>query len=181
MSEAMEFLLGCLWYLAPMGVANTAPVLMRGSFRALAVPVDRFLGRRGIFGAHKTVRGLFFALPFGGAAFLLERALAAATGSPAASFFDYQMMTPWFGVLAGAGAITGDLVRSAIKRRVGIRPGGRFVPFDQIDYLIGGMVFTAPLFRPSWGIVLGVLVVGGLLHAFCSGFAYVLGLKKDRL
>lgn len=180
MSEDVLFFVRCVWYLLPMGCANLAPVVFRNQFRPLAIPVDRFFGRRGFFGSHKTLRGLIVAVLFGTVVFWLQQELVVVPWLAALGFFDYREMSIWFGTLAGLGAILGDLFRSAIKRRVGIRPGGRFLPFDQLDYVSGGMVFSLALFRPTWAIVFGVLFVGFFLHAGSSGLAYALGMKRDR-
>lgn len=175
------FVLQCIWYLAPMGIANVAPVLVRRHFSALAVPVDRFLGNRGVFGSHKTVRGILVAPLAGTIAFALQQLLSTVDLFAGLGFFAYPAMTLWFGFFAGLGAIVGDLLRSAVKRRVHIRPGGRFIPFDQVDYLIGGMLFTVPFYQPSLPIVLTTLLVGALIHGASSWLGYLLHLKDDRL
>lgn len=180
MDSTLTFIMQSVWYLAPMGIANMAPVFMRNTLKPLGVPVDKYLGNKQIFGSHKTVRGILVAIPFGFVAFAIEQLLARHLDA-SIGFFDYRTMTLWFGILAGLGAILGDLFRSAIKRRSHIRPGGRFVPLDQLDYVIGGMLFTAFLFRPTLSIILVTLIIGGLLHALTSWIAYLLGLKHDRL
>lgn len=174
------FLVRCGWYLLPMGFANTAPVLVRKQFRFLATPVDHLAGRRGFFGSHKTVRGLLAAVVFGLVGFWWQQLMSHETWARSLEFFSYQQTSVWFGALAGLGAILGDLFRSALKRRAGIRPGGRFIPFDQTDYVLGGILFTLPFFQPSWTVVLGSLAVGFLLHALTSGIGWGLGMKRDR-
>lgn len=181
MTSALHFLAQCIWYLLPMGFANMAPVFMRNTLGFLAIPVDNFTGRRGIFGSHKTLRGVVVAIPFGLVAFIVQQGLSIHPWFAALGFFQYSSMSLWFGLLAGFGAIMGDIVRSAIKRRMRVRPGGKFVPFDQLDYLVGGMLFTSFLFRPSLTIIVVTLIAGGLLHALTSWIAYLLGLKKDKL
>jgi CDP-2,3-bis-(O-geranylgeranyl)-sn-glycerol synthase len=181
MADTGEFLLRCAWYLLPMGFANIAPVLFRNRFSWLAIPVDRYIGNRGVFGSHKTIRGLLVAVLCGLVGFWWQQLVSALPRVSALGFFSYADMTLWFGVCAGLGAILGDLVRSAVKRRVGIRPGGRFVPFDQIDYVLGGVLLTLPFFQPSLQIVLGVFVAGFLLHVATSIIGYGLGMKRDRL
>ena len=48
----------------------------------------------------------------------------------------------WFfiGLLLGSGALIGDAVKSFFKRKEGIKPGNRFIPWDQLDYSIGSLV-----------------------------------------
>lgn len=181
MSNALHFLAQCIWYMLPMGFANMAPVFMRNTLGFLAIPVDSLLGNRGIFGSHKTVRGLVVAVPFGLVAFIVQQGLSIHPWFGALGFFDYHAMSLWFGIFAGFGAIIGDLLRSAVKRRMHIRPGGKFVPFDQLDYLIGGIVFTSFWYLPTFVVVAVTLLAGGLLHGMTSWVAYVIGLKQDRL
>lgn len=181
MAETLRFLAVCGWYLLPMGFANIAPVLVRNRLRFLAIPVDNLFGKRGIFGSHKTVRGLLAGVAFGTVGFWWQQLIAQELAwARHFGLFDYPSMSLWFGVLAGAGAILGDLLRSAVKRRVHIRPGGRFLPWDQLDYVTFGIVFTLPFFRPPWGAVLAILAVGFFLHIAFSGLGHALGMKKDR-
>jgi len=180
MWETGTLVIQCAWYLLPMGFANIAPVLVRDHFPFLAIPVDRVLGGRGIFGSHKTVRGIVFGVLFGATGFAWQQQVSVLPWARELGFFAYRDMSLWFGFSAGLGALLGDLFRSAIKRRVRIRPGGRFVPFDQIDYVVGGILLTLPFFQPSLRVVLGTLLVGFVLHATTSGLAYVLGMKRDR-
>lgn len=180
MWETGYLVIQCAWYLLPMGFANIAPVLVRDHAAFLAVPVDRFLGGRGFFGSHKTVRGILAAVLFGFVAFWWQRLVSETAWAAALGFFPYKQMSLWFGFFAGLGAILGDLFRSALKRRSGVRPGGRFLPFDQIDYILGGVVCTIPFFQPTLHILLVTLLVGFVLHAATSGIGYALGMKEDR-
>jgi CDP-2,3-bis-(O-geranylgeranyl)-sn-glycerol synthase len=56
--ELTPELLGVLYFFLPAYAANMAPVLVRGRFEALAVPMDggRSLGGVRILGDHKTWR-----------------------------------------------------------------------------------------------------------------------------
>ena len=49
-----------LYFFLPAYVANMSPVLVRGRFKALALPIDggRWLWGKRILGDHKTWRGL---------------------------------------------------------------------------------------------------------------------------
>lgn len=175
------FLARCGWYLLPMGMANVAPVLFRNRFRFLAIPVDRLVGGHGVFGSHKTLRGLLVAILVGSITFWWQQLVSQLPWAQQLGWFDYQSMTLWFGVLAGLGAIVGDLLRSAVKRRLGIRPGGRFVPWDQLDYLTGGILATLPLFQPHWAVIVGTLMIGFILHVIVGRIGFWLGMKQDRL
>src|SRR4051812_27852644 len=57
--------------------------------------------------------------------------------------------SPLLGAWIGLGALSGDLVKSFAKRRRGILPGQAWIPFDQIDWLLGALAFAAPVLRLS--------------------------------
>lgn len=164
-----------------MGAANLAPFFVRNLFSRLGIPVDVFLQHPGIFGPHKTVRGILIAPIAGTIVFLFQQLLSTNTAIADFGFFDYRSTTLWFGFFAGLGAIFGDLFRAGIKRKMGIRPGGRFFPFDQIDFLLGGMLGTLFVFQPTWFIALGVLAVGLVLHIGVNALGYALRMKEEVL
>lgn len=44
------------------------------------------------------------------------------------------------GLACGFGALGGDALKSLVKRRCGIAPGKPWMPADQLDFVIGGLV-----------------------------------------
>ncbi len=115
-------------------VANGAPLLMgalfrdRGAWRADlgATLFDGFA----LFGATKTVRGIV-------AAVLMTSLTAGACGLPLRA-----------GSAVGALAMTGDLLTSFLKRRLGLKSSARVLLFDHVPecvlpcwYLVGTMGF----------------------------------------
>lgn len=67
------------------------------------------------------------------------------------------------GLRFGIGAMAGDSVKSFVKRRIGIAPGAPWIPFDQLDFVIGALVLTwsrAPLSWLDWIVIL-VFSAGG--------------------
>lgn len=48
------------------------------------------------------------------------------------------------GLAAGCGAMTGDSLKSYFKRRLGIAPGESWIPWDQLDFIVGGLIFLWP-------------------------------------
>jgi CDP-2,3-bis-(O-geranylgeranyl)-sn-glycerol synthase len=61
------------------------------------------------------------------------------------SIVDYSRVNPLIlGSLLGLGAIIGDSVKSFFKRQFNVAPGSSWVPFDQIDYILGGLIFSLP-------------------------------------
>ena len=81
------------------------------------------------------------------------------------------------GVLLGLGAMTGDAVKSFFKRQRGIPPGKSWFPFDQLDFLVGGLVFAAAIQLPSLMEVVILFVLTPPLHLLSNIADYKAGLK----
>ena len=176
----MKYLL--LLYMAlPVFVANSAPVVASrwNWLERLNVPIDgnkTFRGRR-IFGDHKTLRGFVIgidaALICACIQYLLdERGIIAFPHLVGAGQFLL------YGFLCGFGSLVGDAVESFVKRQVGIKSGHPFLPFDQIDYMIGFLLCTS--FLISWNSkeALFFLLCGLVINPIVNVCSYFLGIKK---
>ena len=99
-------------------LANGTPVVVKKILGPrLAYPLDagkEFIDGQPLFGASKTVRGIFSAI---------------LTTSIGASFIGYSMQT---GALFAIASLAGDLVSSFIKRRLGLAPSSRALGLDQL-------------------------------------------------
>ncbi len=153
-----------LKFIFPAYCANAAPVLGGGG-----KPID--LGRnlsdgKRIFGANKTFKGFFFGLGIGVGVGVVECLL-----------FDY----PWlFAFLTPLGALLGDLAGAFAKRRLNIPPGGLLPIVDQIDFVVGALVFALPLnMLGSWELTVTILLITPPIHLFTNFLAYKLKLKKN--
>ena len=82
------------------------------------------------------------------------------------------------GTFMGLGALLGDAIESFFKRRVGVKPGLSWFPFDQTDYIIGGLLFSYPILTPSMELVFQVFVLYFGLHIVVSYIGYLLGFKN---
>jgi CDP-2,3-bis-(O-geranylgeranyl)-sn-glycerol synthase len=121
---------------------------------------------RPLFGKNKTFRGFFVGLAVGTAAGLAE-SLA----------FNYHIM---FGFLLSLGALFGDLAAAFVKRRLAIPPGGLLPVVDQLDFIIGAILFSLPLSMPwSWQLFVTVLIITPPIHLLTNFFAYKLRLKSN--
>ncbi|MCU0642544.1 MAG: CDP-archaeol synthase [archaeon] len=160
-----------LWLFLPAGFANMAPVLFK-NINFLNYPISKKL-----FGEHKTYRGFFFGI--------LLAVLAAYALSWSAKFvftgYDYGFLSPMIlGLLLGFGALFGDLVKSFFKRRAGIMPGKSWMPWDQIDWIIGAMILVNFYIIFSWQINLTILIVFGLAHPIINYAGYLFKIKKNK-
>jgi len=83
------------------------------------------------------------------------------------------------GFLFGFGALFGDSVKSHFKRKIGIKSGKSWFPFDQTDFVFGVLIFVAPVFIPSV-VHMAILVVFSLLmHLTFVYIGYLLGIRKQ--
>lgn len=155
-------LIEAILFIFPAYCANATPVLAGGGL-TMDFGKNFFDGKR-IFGSNKTFRGFFFGLSIGILVGLAESVL-----------FEYP---PLFIILPPLGALTGDLFGAFLKRRLGIQPGDLLPIIDQIDFVIGALIFSIPLSIINWSLVLVVLIITPPIHLLTNFGAYKLGLKK---
>ena len=82
-----------------------------------------------------------------------------------------------YAFLFGGGALFGDAFESAIKRRLGKKEGVAWVPFDQVDFVLGALVFLSPFYIPSPPHIVVLLLLSPLLHFLTCILGYVTGMK----
>ena len=97
--------------------------------------------------------------------------------------FGFQNYPVLLALLIPLGALLGDLTGAFIKRRIGIAPGGLLPIVDQIDFVVGAVVFAIPLapdlLAVSWAVAVTVLLITPPIHLFTNYLAYKLKLKKN--
>lgn len=158
------------WLFLPAGVANAVPPLLTRWLGA-GRPIDGGRTWRGLplFGTHKTWQGLIGGTLAGFATFLLQRAI------------DHRAL-PWLlGLTMSFGALAGDLARSFVKRRFGIASGHTWVPFDQLDYVAGALLASAPFVALTPALIAATVIVYFALHLAVSAIGYVAGVKERPL
>jgi CDP-2,3-bis-(O-geranylgeranyl)-sn-glycerol synthase len=160
----VELIVEALRFIFPVYCANAVPVLAGGGF-----PMDsgrNFLDGRRLFGKNKTFRGFFAGLAAGTAAGLAETAV-----------FGYPIL---FGLVLSLGALLGDLAGAFVKRRLNIPPGELLPVVDQVDFVVGAIVFSLLIrYELTWGLVLTVLILTPPIHLLTNLAAYKLGLKNN--
>lgn len=167
-----DYVAAVLFFL-PAGVANMSPVLANRLplLRDWNTPLDfgyKWRGKR-ILGDNKRVRGLVFGTLMGGLSAVIISKLNINT---------VVTLDPvWVGILLGFGALFGDAFESYLKRLRNIAPGQSWFPFDQTDYIFGGLLFIIPFVNiPLW-VVATIFVAYFGLHIAFSYLAYLLDLK----
>lgn len=169
------------WLLLPAGLANMTPPLGTKIpfIRSWSTSIDGGRSWRGqpILGSSKTWRGLILGSLVGGLVglgqFWLEPTVAwlPNISSPLGAFL--------FGLGCGLAALSGDLGKSFIKRRLGRARGQTWVPFDQLDFIVGAYLFLSLSLDLTWTHYLAGLVVYGLAHPLFSVLGYAIGAKRD--
>ena len=181
MAESLAiFLLKCFYLMLPAYFANMAPVIVK-KIDLLAFPVDfnKKIDGKPILGKNKTYRGIIFGIVFAIFIAYLQFSLYRIPFFNQISFVDYQN---WllFGLLMGAGALTGDLVKSFFKRRLNINPGMKFVPFDQTDFVAGALIFIMPIFDLTLRIFITSLLLSFVLHITVNHLAFYLKIRNEK-
>lgn len=184
MFEALFF---SLWFFAPAGVANLAAFLSGkvSLLKKFNYPVDCYMkvnGKR-VLGSHKTVRGFIIASIVGILFCYLEVLFYAAfAGIREIIPVDYYTIDPvLLGALLGFGALFGDAVKSFFKRQAGIQPGRSWFPFDQIDYIIGGVVFSLFYVHLPVYDYINLFIVWFLIHPLTTFVGFLLKLRRKPL
>lgn len=180
MAEFAIFLLKCFYLMLPAYFANMAPVMVKKvNFFVLPIDFNKTINGKPIFGRNKTFRGVVFGIIFAIIVAYSQFLLYEIEFFKNISFLDYQN---WLllGFLMGLGALTGDLAKSFFKRRLGINPGEKFVPFDQTDFVVGASVFIIPFFDLTWGIFITSLLLSFVLHIIVNHLAFCLKIRNEK-
>ena len=176
----MLFILKCFYFMLPAYFANMAPVMVK-KIDLFAFPIDfnKKINNRPVLGKNKTFRGLIFGVIFSIVVAYAQFLLYSVDFFKNVSFFSYQN---WFlfGFLMGLGALTGDLIKSFFKRRLGIKPGAKFIPFDQTDFVIGALIFIAPIFDLTLKIFFVSLLLSFALDIMVNHLAFYLKIRNEK-
>jgi len=176
----LNLILSCFYFILPAYFANMAPVIVR-KINFLNFPIDfnKERGNKAIFGRNKTWRGLFFGLLFAIVISYIQHIFYKNGIFIGLSLIDYSN---WLliGFLLGFGAIMGDLIESFVKRRLNYEPGKPFVPWDQMDFILGALVFIYPIIRLSFDKVFIILTLSFVLHIIVNHSAFYLKIRKEK-
>jgi|SRR3989338_4220043 len=174
------FSLKCFYLMLPAYFANMAPVIFK-KIRIFEYPIDmsKNINGKPIFGKNKTYRGIIFGIFMAIIIVYVQYRMYNFEFFKNISFFEYRN---WllFGALMGSGALVGDLIKSFFKRRLGIEPGDRFIPFDQTDFVIGALVFILPVFDVTFNLFIVSLLLSFVLHILVNHLAFYLKIRNEK-
>ena len=182
----LQDILFAIWFLLPAAAANASPIFSAKIpfLKKFDAPIDggeKINGHR-IFGSHKTWRGIISGIVVATAVLALQQLLFAHFGWVrfVSGGVDYASLpTLLLGPLFAIGALGGDAIESFFKRQRGIKSGGTWVPFDQLDYIIGSVIVSLffVILTPVQYILM--FVIWFLGHILATYVGYKLGLKDD--
>ena len=183
----LSWIFSRLYFFLPVYIANISPPLANrfGLLKFLKKPVDgkKKINNIRILGSHKTWRGVFVEIVNGIIIIYLQRWLYQFSFFEAHSLLNYQRENILLlGFLLSVGAVAGDLMSAFFKRRLKLKPGAKFMPFDQINYIIGAFILLS-LFSDinlkifSWIIILFLTF---FLHIVTNLAGYYLGLHTAK-
>lgn len=155
-----------MYFMAPAYIANMAPPLLR-FWHGWNRPIHARL-----FGTHKTVLGFVLGVAVSIATTAIQAWLALPWGR-----VDYHWW-PLLGLGFGVGALGGDALKSLFKRRIGIAPGRPWLPFDQLDFVIGSLLVVGGFATLSVTDVLLIVVVSFLADLLVNRVSFALGIKS---
>lgn len=175
-------ILQTIYLMLPGIFANMAPVIFK-DVRFADRPIDhgKSLGGKRIFGDNKTYRGFIVGIGSAIIVAYIQLMLYQVDVFKGLSLIPYPELNPLqIGFLMGFGVLFGDLVESFLKRRAGKGPGERWFPWDQMDSVIGGLLFLAIAWMPSLEIVLIAVALSVVLHVSVRYLAFWLGINKSK-
>jgi len=163
----IESILSAFWFFLPAGIANMMASLsgVIPKLRDLSYPMDFYKHYKGqrILGEHKTIRGLVMGTLF---------------GALTSGVLNQPLI---LGLLLGIGAILGDALKSFFKRQMQINPGDSFLFFDQVDYIVGGILLSMLHTILTWQEYAYIILVYFVLHLVVNVIGYLIGVRKQMI
>ncbi|MDD5417087.1 MAG: CDP-2,3-bis-(O-geranylgeranyl)-sn-glycerol synthase [Candidatus Aenigmarchaeota archaeon] len=170
-----------LWILFPAFAANCFPTFIR-VYGIKGHPIDfgkSYKGNR-LFGEGKTIEGFSLGLVAGFLVALAELGLYPYLNAYANQFdVSLSSLTILICFLIPLGALTGDLIKSFFKRRLGIQRGGKLMGFDQLDFVVGTIIFTSLFIDYTLLMVIWMFLFSFVIHRMSSIIGYILKIKRE--
>ena len=183
----IKILFFVFWFFTLAGVANIG-AFFSGKIpfiRNFSYPVDMGLTyrKKRIFGDNKTIRGfvcgIFLSILTVYLQIFLYQHISFIRNS---MLLNYTTINPIiFGGLSGFGALLGDSIKSYFKRQLDIQPGASWFPFDQVDYIFGGIFFISFYIRLTYLEYIALFLMWFLLHPLTTLLGYLFKLKDSPL
>ena len=154
-----------VWLMLPAYCANMTPPFVK-YWHGWNRPISR-----AYLGDHKTVAGFALGIVAGIVTAFLQ------------SFVESLWRAEdWFaaGLMMGAGAMGGDVIKSFFKRRIGIVPGERWIPADQLDFVIGALIPLSIIVPLGWSDILFILTFTFVADIAVNHASFHIGIRDTR-
>ncbi len=170
----IEIFLQALYFFLPAYFANMAPVM----FKKLPI-LEKSINKKAL-GKNKTWRGLILGIFFGTFVFYLQQLLYAKEILISLALIDYNGHPLLLGLALAIGALLGDLIESYFKRKNKIKPGKPWIPYDQLDFVVGALLLSSLFYVPRVEAILIILMASPLLHVLVNHIGFYLGIRKAK-
>lgn len=154
----------------PLYMANASAMIFGGK-----TPIDsnkNWRDGRPIFGKGKTWKGTGMGVLIGTfVGFLLEYFFPALAFQVSNEYVAYAF-------LLSVGAIVGDMVGSFVKRRMNISRGQPAHVLDQLDFVVGGVLFSIAISKPQWTGLILLIMITPFMHLAFNRLAFMLKIKN---
>ena len=177
-------ILKAIYFFLPAGLASFWPPVLAKTpgFKYLNWPMDFGLTfrKKRVFGTHKTWRGLITGIVASVIMCWIQKLLMGVGFFEKISLVDYNRINIfWWGAVMCAGAMFGVVVKSFFNRQVGVASGRSWFPWDQLDYIFGGIIFSLVLVRLEWWYYVLILILYFVLHLLTKIVGYWVGVNND--
>lgn len=166
------FVFKIIWFFLPAYAANIAASVFKIKF--LTKPISEKL-----FGSNKTYFGFVVGIIAAVIISIFQKLLFTFYFFQKISYLNYSINFLLIGFLLGFGALLGDLAKSFFKRRVGIAPGQKWVPFDQIDYTLGAILLSLFFWQPTISFIIASIFLNLFFHILFNHLGFWLGIRKS--
>lgn len=165
--DLFSFAVIFLGYVVPLYISNASPIVIHGK-----IPLDLNIkiNKIRLLGDGKSILGTFVGI-------------IAGTFAGTIYFFisPIESLVPNYFILAfflSIGGVLGDIIESFFKRRIGLKRGEQWLIFDQVDFVIGGLLLSSLIRIPELYLVIFILLITFFAHRFSNWVAYKIKLKK---
>ncbi|MDD4661774.1 MAG: CDP-archaeol synthase [Candidatus Pacebacteria bacterium] len=181
----LEIIFATIFFFLPAYLANAVPPLLN-RFKigeCLAVPIDcnKTIKGKEILGSHKTWRGAIGTIVIGILLIVLFFELNRNFHLYEVINFNYLDWNPFiFGFIFSLGIVFGDLFFAFVKRRLFLKPGAPFIPFDQTNYVFGIFLFLQSFINLDLSIWFVIFIQTFIIHVLFNRIGYLLGLHNAK-
>ncbi len=178
----MDLIFTYIYFYLPGAMANIGANIGRfiPGFKDLITPVDMGMKLNGIrlVGDHKKIGSFIFGVLFGTLVGILKTLyLDRYLPGFLLLHLDITQNILMYSLIS-LGALSGDLVKSFIKRQLKRPEHSPWIPFDEIDHTTLSLLLAKIFFPIAWVDILGIIVLIFFLHLATNVIGYLIKVKE---